>query len=70
MTSWDGTGKKLDEQKFIDGTGIWKQYFIDGKINLISPYKGCKKNGIRTEWNEKGEKIKEETYKDGEVVNE
>ena len=76
-----GCSKLIDEPSLIEKNGVMylpqsdKPYSGDvsksdnfGKTLLKGTYKNGKKDGLWTDWDENGKKLKEETYKDGELI--
>ena len=53
-------------EKFSDEPITGKVYHSTGKIYGETTYKDGKRNGLKTEWYEDGQKEKEGTYKNGE----
>ena len=66
------TGKLYCMGETIDGLreGEWNWYFESGNISSTVNYRQDKKEGKQTMWEELGMVIKEEHYKDGELVEE
>ncbi|MTI24003.1 toxin-antitoxin system YwqK family antitoxin, partial [Fulvivirga kasyanovii] len=59
-------GYNSDDKK----NGLWYWYYENGQVETSLTYVNDKKDGVQEFYNEQGTKVKEEIYKDGELVNE
>ncbi len=64
----DGTVYLEGEMKNDLKEGKWKWYHISGNLNSSVEFRQNKKEGTQITLNEKGEKIKEEIYKNGVLI--
>ncbi len=50
--------------------GLWKWYFLTGAVESQVEFKKGEKEGVQTFFNESGLEVKQEVYKNGELINE
>lgn len=68
---WYANGQKMMEINFKDdiGEGVSTAWWDNGHMKERGSFKNGQKDGVWTEWYwEDGQKISEETYKDGELI--
>ncbi len=70
LKSYFQSGEVEAEGKMVNGSreGEWKWYHENGKLSSSVNLKNDKKEGKQLFYNENGDKVREETYKDGELI--
>jgi antitoxin component YwqK of YwqJK toxin-antitoxin module len=69
-SSYDTTGKQpLTEEHYTKGQpeGEWKAWYPDGKPKQQVTFKNGKREGKTAEWDDKGQKLIEAEYKNGQL---
>lgn len=70
-TYWFTNGKKQSEGKMYAGfvkDGKWTAWHENGTLNFEGTYKMGKKDGVWTWYNDKGEKVSEQLYRNDELI--
>lgn len=65
---YDQNGKLTYSERYKNGTGNWKTFYDDGKVNEEGQYLNFARNGVWKFYNEQGKLAEIRTYKNGSII--